>query len=54
VNLASRGARNMDSGEEKIEDPALVEQLQQQAKKVYGESLGFAVIITILVLFLPK
>jgi len=44
----------MDSGEEQIDDPALVEQLKQQAKKVYGESLAFAVVITILILFLPQ
>lgn len=43
----------MDTGEEKIDDPDLVEQLKTQAKKVYREALALTIVITILLLVLP-
>lgn len=51
--LTARGARNMDDGEEQIEEPGMLEQLQQQANKVYRESLLFGIGLTVLTLVLP-
>jgi len=53
VALAARGARNMDDGEEKIEEPGILEQVRNQAKKVHLYSIVFAVGLTALVLLLP-
>src|SRR5678816_1713082 len=36
VALAARGARNMDSGQEQIDDPAVTRQINRQARKVFA------------------
>lgn len=51
--LAARGSRNLDAGEEKIEDEALVVQLRGQARKVHGRSALIAALLTGLCLMLP-
>jgi hypothetical protein len=53
VVLASRGLRNMDSGEEKIEDVDELARVRAQARKVYVQSTLFAIIVTVLALFFP-
>jgi len=53
VALASRGLRNMDSGEEKIEDANELARVRAQARKVYVQSAVFAIFVTIVVLLLP-
>jgi hypothetical protein len=53
VALASRGLRNMDSGEEKIEDAGELARVRAQARKVYVESTLFAIAVTVVALLLP-
>jgi len=53
VALASRGLRNMDSGEEKIEDADELARVRAQARRVYAESALFAIVVTIVALLLP-
>lgn len=51
--LAARGSRNMDDGEEKIEDSVVIAQLRRQARKVYLQSSLAAIALTALSLTLP-
>lgn len=53
MNLAARGARNLDGGEEPIESPSELLQVRRQARKVYLESAAVAAALTILSLFYP-
>jgi hypothetical protein len=53
VALASRGLRNMDSGEEKIEDANELAHVRVQARKVYLQSALFAIAVTVVVLLFP-
>ena len=53
MRLASRGLRNMDSGNEKVEDSMEARALRQQARKVYLESVAAAVLLTAAALALP-
>jgi Trk-type K+ transport system membrane component len=54
IALAARGVRNMDAGEEKVEDENLVEQLRQKARAINRRALITAIAITILALAFPK
>jgi len=54
VALAARGARNMDSGQEQIDDPAATRQINRQARKVFAESILGAALLTALALALPR
>jgi hypothetical protein len=51
--LASRGARNMDTGVEKLDDEVLMAQLRRLARKVYLESILAGVVLTALFLLIP-
>ena len=53
MRLASRGLRNMDTGNEKVTDSLEVRALRQQARKVYLESLVAAVVLTAASLAVP-
>jgi hypothetical protein len=53
VALAKRGLRNMDSGEEKIEDADELARVRAQARRVHVQSALFAVAVTVVVLLLP-
>jgi hypothetical protein len=53
VALASRGLRNMDSGEEKIEDADELARVRAQARKVYLQSALFTIFVTMVVLLVP-
>jgi hypothetical protein len=53
VGLASRGARDMDSGEEQIEDSTELRQVRRQALKVNIESVLAAALLTVLCLLIP-
>jgi hypothetical protein len=44
--------RNLDNGEEKIEDETLVVKLRRQARKVHTESIGLAFLLTALFLLI--
>lgn len=52
--LAARGTRNLDAGDEPVNDRALEEQLRKQARKVYIESAAMAFVLTAIVLFIPR
>ncbi len=44
--LAARGARNLDTGEERIADSAVEVQLRRQARKVHIKSILMALLMT--------
>jgi hypothetical protein len=52
VALAARGSRNLDTGEERIQDTAVVRQLRRQARRVHIESILAATWLTALCLIL--
>jgi hypothetical protein len=54
VSLASRSLRNVTGRNERIEDQAELAQVRRQALKVNLKSLLTAVILTLLVLALPR
>jgi hypothetical protein len=51
--MAARGTRNMDEGEEKIEDAAEVERLRSQAKRIHRRALVTAAVATLVTLVFP-
>src|SRR4029078_2365984 len=50
VMLAVRRTRDIDQGEELIEDPAITRQIDRQARKVYIEAALTAALLTAIVL----
>ena len=52
--LAARGARNMDAGDEAIEDEAEKVQLHRQARRVHVQSILAALVLTTLTLVAPE
>ena len=54
VALAARGTRDMDSGQEQVDDPAVIRQINRQARKVFAESILGAALLTALALALPR
>jgi hypothetical protein len=53
VFLAARGTREIDGGEEKIEDEGLVAKLRRRAKGIWLRSLLLAALFTLVALLLP-
>jgi hypothetical protein len=53
VRLAARGTRETERGVVAVADPGLVRRLKEKAKRVHVQSLGFAVVVTVLVLLIP-
>lgn len=53
IALAARGMRNMDTGEERVVDEQLIEQLRDQARRINRRALVTALAITILALAFP-
>jgi hypothetical protein len=53
VSLAARGARNMDTGVEKLDDDVLKTQLRRLARKVYVESILTGIVLTALFFLIP-
>jgi hypothetical protein len=53
VNLAARGARNMDSGKELIEEEDVKVQLRRQARRVYLKAILAAGALTVVCLLIP-
>ncbi|MFQ5631180.1 MAG: hypothetical protein ACE5I1_20605 [bacterium] len=51
--MAARGARETDSGFEKIKDNNLIERLRRQAKKISVRAILFAIALTTVWLILP-
>ena len=54
VALAAVGARNLDSGQEQVDDPSATRQINRQARKVFAESILGAALLTALALALPR
>jgi hypothetical protein len=52
--LAARGTRDLDSGQEQVDDPAATRQINRQARKVFAESILGAALLTALALALPR
>jgi hypothetical protein len=51
--MAARGTRNMDAGEEKIEDEKLIARLRGNARRIHLRALITAAVITLLTLAFP-
>jgi len=54
VGLASRSSRNLTDRIEKIEDEVELAQVRRQARKVNIKSFLAAIVLTLIVLALPK
>lgn len=50
VVFAKRGVRDMDQGEVPVTDARELEQITRQARMVYAQGLGLALVLTLLVL----
>jgi hypothetical protein len=53
IALAARGTRNMDAGEEKIDDEDLIARLRDKARSINRRALITAVVITAVTLAFP-
>lgn len=53
MSLASRGLRNIFDREEKIEDPAELQQVRRQARRVILKGILVAIPLTLLAYILP-
>jgi hypothetical protein len=54
VSLAARGARNLDAGDERIDDEAERAALARQARRVHVQAVTAGVALTILSFFAPE
>ncbi|MCA1815253.1 MAG: hypothetical protein LC746_02375 [Acidobacteria bacterium] len=52
--MAARGTRNLDAGEEKIEDEELVAQLRAKSRRINRRALVTAAVITLVALAFPS
>ncbi len=52
--MAARGTRNMDAGEEKVEDEAEVKLLRATASKIHRRALITAIVVTLVALAFPE
>lgn len=53
MRLAARGARDLDDGEEILNEPFMVDQLRRQAREIHIESALLGVALTGLALLIP-
>ena len=51
--MAARGTRNMDAGEEKIEDEKTIARLRAKARRINRRALITAVVVTLVTLAFP-
>lgn len=51
--MAARGTRNMDTGEEKVEDKIAVGQLRLQARRIQRRALMLAIVLTLITIVFP-
>jgi hypothetical protein len=54
IALAARGTRNMDEGEESIEDEEMAQQLRSKSKRINRLALITALAITVVTLIFPS
>jgi len=52
--MAARGTCNMDTGETKLDDESLIEQLRGKARSIHLRALITAIVITLLTLVFPR
>ena len=52
--LAARGTRNMDFGDEPVNDRELEGRLRVSARKVYIESVVMALVLTLIMILIPR
>lgn len=52
--MAARGTRNMDTGEEKMDDEGLIKKLREKARKLNRRALITAIIVTLVALVFPS
>ncbi len=52
--LAARGTRNLDAGDEPVNDREIEDQLRRQARKVYIESIVMALVLTAIMILVSK
>lgn len=52
--MAARGTRNLDTGEEKLSDETLIEQLRGKARQINRRAIITAVIATVVVFAFPS
>ena len=52
--MAARGTRNMDTGEEKMDDEGLIRQLREKSRKIHRRALITAIIVTLVALAFPS
>ncbi len=52
--MAARGTRNLDNGEEPLDDPTLVERLRHKARRINRRALITALVVTLLALVFPR
>ncbi|MFL6228260.1 MAG: hypothetical protein ACJ741_05740 [Pyrinomonadaceae bacterium] len=53
ISLAARGARNMDAGEEQIEDEDEIAELREKSRRINRRALTTAAVITLVTLAFP-
>ena len=51
--MAARGTRNMDAGEEKIEDEDLIRRLRAKSRRIHLRALITSALITLVTLVFP-
>ena len=51
--MAARGTRNLDAGEEKVEDENEIKQLRATSRKINRRALITAIIVTLVALAFP-
>ena len=51
--MAARGTRNMDAGEEKIDDEDLIRRLRAKSRRIHHRALVTSALITLLTLVFP-
>jgi hypothetical protein len=51
--MAARGTRNMDTGEESIEDQTIIEELRATSRKIHRRALITAIVVTMVALAFP-
>lgn len=52
--MAARGTRNMDAGEEPIEDSSTVERLREKARLINRRALVTAIGVTLVTVVFPE
>lgn len=53
IALAARGTRNMDTGEERVNDENVIEQLREKSRRIHRRALITAITITLVTLAFP-